>query len=136
MKNSLHPDDDNTDGVKSLPMARGRMSVCVPGLTAHLRELKICHVRMEYQGAKAQGDFVHMEFQRFDGTGLNPADPTVHSTVLQAVFRSLLSFRYPNWKDGDGSTGDFRWDLSSDSLIHTHYARGPNGNERTSHHDL
>ena len=112
------------------------MCVCVPGLTAHLRKLKVCYVRMEYQGANGRGAFVHMEYLRCDGTHIKPLDPTVHATVLQAVLRSLLASRHPNWNEGDGSTGDFRWDVSADSLIHTHYALGANGNERVTHHNL
>jgi len=36
-------------------IAGGRLCVCVPGLTAHLRKLKICYVRMEYHGANGRG---------------------------------------------------------------------------------
>jgi hypothetical protein len=136
MNNFVPPIDENRRAETSLPIAGGRMCVCVPGLTAHLRELKVCSVRMEYQGANGRGDFVYVEYLRSDGTHIKPLDPTVHATVLQAVFQSLLSFRHPDWNEREGSAGDFRWDLSADSLIHTHYTRGPNGNERTTHHNL
>jgi hypothetical protein len=125
-----------SDADEAAPLARRSLGVCVPGLTARLRGLGICHVRMEYRGEGCQGNFVHMEFLTTDGTNVRPVDPSVHSTVLQALFRHLLSDRHPNWTEGEGSTGDFRWDLSVDSLTHTHYARGPNGNERVTHHDL
>jgi len=136
MNKSVHPADESNRVEPSLPIAGGCMCVCVPGLTAHLRKLKVCYVRMEYQGANGRGAFVHMEYLRCDGTHIKPLDPTVHATVLQAVFRSLLASRHPNWNEGDGSTGDFRWDVSADSLIHTHYALGANGNERVTHHNL
>ncbi len=136
MNKSAHPTDDAGRLVTSSPIAGGRMCVCVPGLTFHLRNLTICYVRMEYQGAHCQGGFIHMEYLRTDGSHIEPLDPTVHATVLQAVFQSLLSHRHPDWNERDGSTGDFRWDLSTDSLIHTHYTRGPNGNERATYHNL
>jgi len=91
---------------------------------------------MEYQGEHCKGSFADMELLRSDGTHVDPLTPSVHSTVLQAVFTSLLSFRHPHWNEGNGSTGDFRWDVSADSLIHTHYTRGPNGNERSTYHNL
>jgi len=136
MNKSIHPTDETVRFPPSSLIAGGRLCVCIPGLTAHLRELKICYVRMEYQGANGRGGFVHMEYLRSDGTHIEPVDPTVHATVLQAVFQSLLSFRHPNWKEGNGSTGDFRWDVAADSLIHTHYTLGANGNERSTHHNL
>jgi hypothetical protein len=136
MNNSMLPTDEPIGTAIPLPAVGSRMCLCVPGLTARLRELKVCYVRMEYQGANGRGDFVHMEYLRSDGTYIKPMDPTVHATVLQAVFQSLLSFRHPDWNERDGSTGDFRWDVSADSLTHSHYARGANGNERVRHHDL
>jgi len=136
MKKSFQSTDETVPVPTSLPIAGGRMCVCVPGLTAHLRKLEICYVRMEYQGANGRGGFVHMEYLRFDGTHIRPLDPTVHASVLQAVFQSLLSSRHPDWNERDGSTGDFRWDVAADSLIHTHYTRGANGNERSTYHNL
>jgi hypothetical protein len=136
MNNSVRAGDDTPSDLPPRLLARRPLSVCVPGLTARLRALGICQVQMEYRGADFQGGFIRMDFYRPDGTGMRPTDPAVHSTALQAIFRYLLSVRHPNWIEGDGSTGDFRWDLSTDSLIHTHYLRGANGNERITHHDL
>jgi hypothetical protein len=119
-----------------IPPTPGKLSVCVPGLTARLHGLGICHVRMEYCGEDCRGAFNHMDFHKIDGTSVREVDPSVHATVLQALFTHLLSRRHPNWNEGYGSTGDFRWDLSADLLIHTHYVRGPNGNERVVYHDL
>jgi hypothetical protein len=117
-------------------LARRSLSVCIPGLTARLRSLSIHVVRMEYAGANGQGDFIHVEFRRADGTQLSASDPAVHSTALQAILRYVLASRHPNWNERDGSTGDFRWDLAADSLTHTHYVRGAHGNERVVHYDL
>jgi hypothetical protein len=136
MNTSVRASQEESAKPAPLLTARRPLSVCVPGLTARLRALGISYVRMEYAGAGGRGDFIHMEYLRADGTGLRHADPTVHSTALQAIFRYLLTTRHSNWAERDGSTGDFRWDLSTDSLIHTHYIRGPNGNERIAHHDL
>ena len=136
MNDSAHPSEESAAAKASLPMVGGRMCVCLPGLTVRLREMGIRSVRMQYQGANCSGGFVHMEFVRSDGTHLDPLTPSVHATVLQAVFSSLLSSRHPDWNEGNGSAGDFRWDVSGDSLIHTHYSRGSNGNERVTHHNL
>ena len=136
MNTSVRASHDDTPEQPHLPTARRALSVCVPGLTARLRALGISYVRMEYAGAGGRGDFIHKEYPKADGTDFSHSDPAVHSTALEAIFRHLLTTRHSNWAELDGSTGDFRWDLSTDSLIHTHYIRGPNGNERIAHHDL
>jgi hypothetical protein len=127
---------DTASEVDTVALARQPLSTLVPGLTARLRGLGICHVRMEYSAQNGRGEFIHMEFLRTDGTDVRAQDPSVHATALQAIFGHLICFRHPKWLEGDGSTGDFRWDLTTDSLTHTHYLRGPNGNERVTHHDL
>jgi hypothetical protein len=108
------------------------MSTHAPELTRFLRDYGICCVRLEYCGREDRGDFVGMEFVRDDGKDCHAVDSN-RSLQIKATFRALLLARYPGWAGGNGSCGDFRWDLRSDSLIHSHYTLGSSNERLTSH---
>ena len=48
----------------------------------------------------------------------------VRGAQLIELFEYLLDMRHPDWRDANGSCGDFRWSVSTGELIHTHYVRG------------
>ena len=39
------------------------------------------------------------------------------------LFYDLIQVRHPGWENNDGAYGDFEWDLTTDTLHHTHNDR-------------
>lgn len=133
MNDSIHFDvESEVDGGTISPTTR--MSTHAPELDQFLRGRGICHVRAEYSGADDRGGFIAVEFMREDGAYCHVSDAQRH-LQMKATFRALLLARHPDWFRSHGSCGDFRWNLTADSLTHSHYARG-NGNERMTHHGV
>jgi hypothetical protein len=131
------PNDAQTDGALHRPMRMApqrTMRTHVPELERFLKARDIRYVRVEYRGSEGGGGFDAIEFSRADGAACLIGDGAFHLR-LKAVFRAVLMSRYPAWSLGDGSCGDFRWDLSADLLTHSHYLRGST-TERTTHHNL
>jgi len=114
--------------------AEKSMRTHVPAIDRFLRDRGIVYVRSEYLGADGRGEFERLQFQRADGALCMMADSDIHQR-LEATFRTLLFARYPHWCLGDGSGGDFRWNLTANVLTHTHYFRGI-AVERSTHHNL
>ena len=84
---------------------------------------------IEFEGAPHYAEALRRCFERVAAT-----DSDIHLR-LEATFRTLLFARYPHWCLGDGSGGDFRWNLTANVLTHTHYFRGI-AVERSTHHNL
>jgi len=130
----IHFDGDTgLDGGETLRRAP-RMSTHAPELTQFLRERGIRYVRAEYSGTDDQGEFVLLELMREDGAYCHVSEP-LRLLQIKTVFRALLLARHPDWYRGHGSCGDFRWNLTDDSLTHSHFVRG-NSNDRMTYHGI
>jgi hypothetical protein len=106
----------------------------VPVTERYLRDRGTAHLRAEYRGANGQGSFETLRLWGIDGETESLRDDQ-HTLQLRAVFRALLFDRHPTWFSGDGTCGDFRWDVRANHLTHTHYSRGE-CQERVTHHGL
>lgn len=105
-----------------------------PEIDRYLRDRGVTYVRCEYAGRDGEGGFEPTQFQGANDTPCWISDGVINLRV-KATFRALLMSRYPAWRLGDGSCGDFRWDLTRDSLIHSHYI-GRSTHKRDTHHDV
>jgi hypothetical protein len=126
-----------TDSLADQAEYRSRISAYVRELTRLFRECGIGYVHAEYRGREGHGDFLAIEFASADRTAsrcLNQQNQRL-LILTQAIFRALLLARCPDWAHGDGSCGDFRWDLRADSLVHSHYSLGCR-NERVTYHGV
>jgi hypothetical protein len=94
----------------------------------------VTYARLEYSGAEGQGGFIALAYTDAESSPLSIANDQVNSS-LEAICRGTLEERHPNWCQGDGSCGDFRWDIRADSLVHSHYTLGER-HERMTHHGL
>jgi len=106
----------------------------VPVTERYLRDRGAAHLRAEYSGANGQGRFESLRLWGIDGASELLRDDQ-HSLQIRAVCRALLFDRHPTWFVGDGTCGDFRWDIRANHLIHSHYVRGEH-QERITHHGL
>jgi hypothetical protein len=104
----------------------------VANLQRYLRSHDVTYVRAEYSGRDGQGGLSSLHASVAAGGEVQAGDRkwTRH---LAATFRVLLQSRHPHCWDGSGSCGDFRWNLQSSSLTHSHYLLGER-NERVTHH--
>lgn len=118
---------DNLQGPKS-------MRTYVPAIDQFLRDRGIAHARCEYLGADGHGRFERLQFLGADGMPCRIADGTVN-LQLETTFRALLLTRYPQWCGGEGSGGDFRWNLITNVLTHVHCIRG-SVIDRATHHNV
>ncbi len=103
-----------------------------PELQRYLHHQGIEHVRAEYDGFEGQGRFIALTVTYLSGT-TSPLVDSVRTPGMKALFLALLISRYPDWREGYGAFGDFRWNVQTDQLQHTHYLRGPHP-ERVTHH--
>jgi hypothetical protein len=115
--------------------AQKTMRTHAPDLQRYLKAREVTYVRVEYSGSNGGGGFDALQFARADGTACFIGTEGAFHLRLKAIFRALLHSRYPTWCQGDGSCGDFRWELTADLLTHSHYLRGSTG-ERSTHHNL
>jgi hypothetical protein len=106
----------------------------VPAVERYLRDRGAAHLTAEYCGANEKGTFEPLRVWTIDGTTASLRDDH-YSLKLRAVFRALLLDRHPTWFAGDGTCGDFRWDIRANHLTHTHYVRGEH-QERMTHEGL
>jgi hypothetical protein len=114
--------------------ARPNDAISAPHIDRFRGDRGVVYVRREYFGSEGQGRFESLRIQRGDGSDCPMVDREINIR-LTATFRALLTGRYPQWCLGDGSGGDFRWDLSADLLTHSHYTRGE-ASARSVHHNI
>ena len=111
------------------------MRAYAPELTQYFSERGVSLVRLEYWGGEERGCAEVLFLSRADGSPYHIDDPA-RWRELKTIFMAILAARCPDWSAGNGSCGDFCWDVGADSLCHSHYTFRDDGNERTTHHGL
>ena len=131
MKNRFELDDaEFTDSAGSL--AREEKVAQLSESLVWLKTMGFCYVQVEYIGGEGSGQFLPPRCYRtlradhWSAVGLR-------SSQLIAILGELLESRYPDWRTDNGSTGDFRWDVDANALVHTHYFRGIRTDRLTIH---
>lgn len=100
-----------------------RMRRYLTSLDHWLRCMDFAYVRAEYVGGEGRGMFFALHCYQANESECWIANG-VRTARVAAVFAALLEFRHPTWREGEGSCGDFRWDIASDRVTHTHVVRG------------
>ena len=108
------------------------MRCCVPELFEWLNTLDFSLVQIEYKSLNGRGEFLEPRCYRPFRADYWSIEGE-RAARLVSFFASLLDSRCPSWRVEHGSCGDFRWDLTADEVIHTHYARGERNERRTQH---
>jgi len=107
----------------------------VPDLAQYLSDCGVTLVRLEYWGGEERGCAEVIFLSRADGSPYHIRNPE-RWMQLKAAFVAILKARQPDWADGNGSAGDFRWDIKADSVQHSHYTLGESGNPRVTYHGV
>jgi hypothetical protein len=111
------------------------MRTHAPQLDRCLRRRDVVYVQFQYHGVGGRGGTVdEIAFTYADGSP-ELVEMGGLQKDLTATLLALLDDRHPNWCEGDGSCGDFRWDLQRNVLTHSHYTLGER-NERMTHHGV
>jgi hypothetical protein len=130
VNHDIRVEDDGDPRDVAATVTPPTMSRRAPDLCEWLRTMDFSFVQVEYVGAHEGGQFLAPRCYRAvraDHWSVVGA----RSAQLIALFTALLESRYPDWRAADGSCGDFRWDLNTDELVHTHYVRGERNDRYT-----
>jgi hypothetical protein len=96
----------------------------LPILARALTEAGVCHVRINYDGCGDSGCIETIEYTDRDGKPVEAVEfKQLSEEELMDLFYDLTQARQPGWENCDGAYGEFRWDISTDSLHHQHNER-------------
>lgn len=96
----------------------------LPDAARALREAGVARVRVDYDGSGDSGQIEQIGYLGADGVELNPTGTLgLPEDELMDLFYDLTQVRHPGWENNDGAYGDFEWDLTTDTLHHTHNDR-------------
>ena len=105
---------------RSLENVRQRL----PQAARELVAAAVARVLVRYDGCGDSGEIDEVEYLAADGARLDLAGMvSISEETLMDLFYDLMQVRHPGWENGDGAYGDFFWNLTDDTLHHTHNDR-------------
>jgi Family of unknown function (DUF6878) len=106
---------------------RERLDNARRGLPEAARRLKAAGVELvhiRYDGCGDSGQIEEVTYTDAQGKSVNPADQmTLTEDQLMELFYDLTQARHPGWENDDGAFGEFEWNLTADTLHHSHNDR-------------
>jgi len=96
----------------------------LPEAARQLKEAGVQVVRINYDGCGDSGQIEDIAYLDAQGKPLDPAGRvTITEDQLMDLFYDLTQARHPGWENNDGAFGEFEWDLTADTLHHSHSDR-------------
>lgn len=96
----------------------------LPEAARQLKEAGIACVHIQYDGCGDSGQIDGIGYTDGEGKSVDPVGKVmIANDQLTDLFYDLLQVRHPSWADGDGAFGEIEWDLTVDTLKHTHNER-------------
>ncbi len=124
-------DDCFPFGLSIIRIGRGSQRAPRTAYGRLLRSRGFVAVDFDYRGAHGSGRWVSaLALDAFEGEHAIPAEFGLYEWC-DRHFGELLLRRYPNWKEGEGSSGMFTWNLPEDRIIHTHFPRSVFGDNES-----
>jgi hypothetical protein len=80
-------------------------------------------IRIEYSGYDQEGKICAFRGMNAEYCERRVPLEVIRSVALREFIGALLEARYPDWMSGEGSCGDFAWNLTTDTLVHVHRYR-------------
>jgi len=81
-------------------------------------------VHIQYDGCGDSGQIEGIEYRGEDGKPIDILGKvTITDDELMDLFYDLTQARHPGWENNDGAFGEFEWNLTGDTLTHTHNDR-------------
>jgi hypothetical protein len=96
----------------------------LPEAGRQLQSAGVTRVDIYYDGCGDSGQIEDVRY--FDAQrALIKTAPTLTITedALRDLFYDLLESRHAGWENNDGAFGEFEWDLTADTLKHSHSER-------------
>ena len=95
----------------------------LPSAMQALKAVGIVRVVVAYDGCGDSGQIENIDYFGPDEARLDPAGKArLSEHELMDLFYDLTQLRHPGWENNDGAWGNFVWDLTTDTLHHTHNA--------------
>jgi hypothetical protein len=96
----------------------------LPDAARQLKDAGVVRVEVYYDGCGDSGQiesihYFDAEYKQIDLTGR----VTLTHDALMDLFYDLIEVRHDGWENNDGAFGEFTWDLTADTLLHTHSER-------------
>ncbi len=105
---------------RSLENVRERL----PQAARELAALGVTCVIVEYDGCNDSGQIESIDYLGADSTKIDPSGKvTMSEDALMDLLYDLTQARHPGWENNDGAFGDFSWDVTTNTLIHSHTDR-------------
>jgi hypothetical protein len=96
----------------------------LPDAARQLKGAGVVRVDIEYDGSGDSGQIESLAYFDREGKEIDPAAMiSITEDALMDLFYDLSQVRHPGWENGEGACGDFHWDLTADTLQHTHHHR-------------
>jgi hypothetical protein len=96
----------------------------LPEAARQLKNAGVVRVEVYYDGCGDSGQieslhYFDADYKQIDVTGR----VTLTHDALMDLFYDLIEVRHGGWENNDGAFGEFAWDLTADTLSHTHSER-------------
>ena len=99
----------------------------LPEARRQLQEAGVACVHINYDGCGDSGQIESITFTDGDGKPVElVGKTTITEDQLMDLFYDLTQARHPGWENNDGAFGEFEWNLTDDTLKHTHNDRFTN----------
>lgn len=96
----------------------------LPEAARQLKDAGVEVVQIDYDGCGDSGQIESVTYVDAQGQPVNLAGQvTITEDQLMDLFYDLLEARHPGWENNDGAFGEFKWDLTADTLHHSHSDR-------------
>jgi len=97
----------------------------LPEAARQLKEIGVVRVEVDYDGC---GDSGQIESLHYFDVDYKPIDLSGHFLHLKTdrlmdLFDDLIEVRHAGWENNDRAFGAFVWDLTADTLSHSHSER-------------
>jgi hypothetical protein len=96
----------------------------LPEAARQLKEVGVQVVHINYDGCGDSGQIESITYSDGEGKPVSPASRlTITEDQLMDLFYDLIQARHPGWENNDGAFGEFEWNLTADTLQHSHSQR-------------
>jgi hypothetical protein len=95
-------------------------------LPAAARQLKEVGARVEvyYEGSGDSGQIESIHYFDSEHKQIDVTDRvSLTKDALMDLFYDLIEVRHDGWENDEGAFGEFGWDVTTDTLLHTHSER-------------
>lgn len=96
----------------------------LPDAANQLKGAGVACVHIQYDGCGDSGQIESIEYRDIDGKPVNIQEKVaITEDQLMDLFYDLTQARHPGWENNDGAFGEFEWNLTGDTLTHSHSDR-------------